>query len=90
MGRREWGIGTKKYILMIMNECTQIHMYLHVFTSVFTSVFMPRQTIKTLENFFANSRNIATSRSRLPWGGSKGTSREKMALIFPSPFLTLF
>lgn len=51
MGRREWGIGTKKYILMIMNECTQIHMYLHVFTSVFTSVFMPRQTIKTLENF---------------------------------------
>lgn len=77
MGRREWGIGTKKYILMIMNECTQIHMYLHVFTSVFTSVFMPRQTIKTLENFFANSRNIATSRSRLPWAVQRALRERK-------------
>lgn len=32
----------RKYILMNMNECTQIHTYLHVFTSV----FKPRQTIK--------------------------------------------
>lgn len=78
----------RKYILMNMNECTQIHTYLHVFTSV----FKPRQTIKDTWNF-GNRRNIATSRSRLPQtgagAGSKATPTKgvNMALISPRSFL---
>lgn len=88
----ETGMGNRDEKIHI-NDYEWVHTDTHVFACIYECIHECIHASPNNKNTWKLLRQQPQHcdlKESAPLGGSKGTSREKMALIFPSPFLTLF